>query len=260
MSMSEFELNLATFVNQHYGLTGEILSAEQAEKEFQIPVVKYTSAFANPDFRKALEEYGIVFQRFDKDDWTNKSLTPIQLLVANTLLDLTDTRSQKKKLQDSNVSTLTYNAWLKDPVFKDYIHRRAEQLIGDNQHEVDTALLDRVRAGDLKAIQYYNEYTGRFVQQRANGSNVDIQGLLIKVIEIIDLHVTDADAKLAIAQEFKKMIAARNMAGALTGVDDDPILVPEISYHAHQVTDPNHTASNPKPDAPVGALENKLDL
>lgn len=231
MALSEFELNLATFINQHYGLTGEILSAEKAEQEYQIPTVKYANAFSNKDFRAALEEYGIVFQRFDKDDWTSKSLTPVQLIVANSLLDLTDTRSQKKKLQDLNVSTLTYNAWLKDPVFKDYIHRRAEQLIGDNQHEVDTALLDRVRAGDLKAIQYYNEYTGRFVQQRANGTNVDVQGLLIKVIEIIDLHVTDANSKLAIANEFKKLIAARNMAGALTGIDDDPILMPEISRH-----------------------------
>lgn len=226
-TLTESDLDIATFLIQHYLRHGEILSAEQADKEIGIPVVKYTNAMSKKVFRDYLEANGIVFQRFQTDNWTSKSLTPLQLSVANSLLDLTDTRSQKKKLQDLNVSTGTYNAWLKDPVFKDYIHRRAEQLIGDNQHEVDTALLDRVRAGDLKAVQYYNEMTGRFVPQRANASNVDVQNVLVKVIEIIDMHVQDADTKLAIANEFKRMISARNMAAALSG-DEEPIEIPEV--------------------------------
>jgi hypothetical protein len=228
MPINDFEANLVTFLDQQYALTGTILSAEKAFKEYGIPVPKYKSAMENPDVRRALSERGIIFERFDVDDWTSKSLTPIQLLVANSLLDLTDTRTNKKKLQDLEVSTQTYNAWLKDPVFKDYIHKRASQMIGENEHEVDLALLDRIRSGDLKAIAYYNEMTGRFVPQRASSMQVDPVNLVTKILEIITEEVSDPKELMNISNRLKSMIAARTVAGALVG-EEEPIMVPEIA-------------------------------
>lgn len=230
MPISDFEDNLITFLHQQYSLTGSILSAEKAYQDYGIPVPKYKSALENPDVRRALSERGIVFERFDVDDWTSKSLTPTQLVVANSLLDLTDTRTNKKKLQDLDVSTQTYNAWLKDPVFKDYIHKRAQQMIGENEHEVDLALLDRVRSGDLKAIAYYNEMTGRFVPQRATSSmQVDPVNLVTKILEIITEEVSDPKELMNISNRLKSMIAARTVAGALVGGEEEPIVVPEIA-------------------------------
>lgn len=230
MPLTSFESDLITFLDQQYQLTGELLTAESAFQNYGIPVGKFKRALENPDFKEALTERGIVFQRFDKDDWTKESLTPIQLLVANSLLDLTDTRTNKKKLQDLGVSTLQYNSWLRDPVFKNYLHKRAEQMIGDNRHEVDTALLDRVRAGDLKAISYYNEFTGRYTPQRYNGqSNVDISMLIAKIIEIIGDEVSDPDTLYAISTRLRGLIAARNTANALLGSgDSDTLPVPEV--------------------------------
>lgn len=225
--LTEAESQLSTFVAQNYALTGELLTAAAAFKDFGIPVGMFQKALDNTEFVEALKERGIIFERFN-DDWTALSLTPIQLLVANCLLDLTDTRSQKKKLQDLDTSTATYQSWLKDPVFKDYIHRRAEQLIGENQHEVDTALLDRIRAGDLKAIAYYNEYTGRYVPvSKTQTANIDIAAIIVKVIEIIDEHVTDKNDKLRVGEELKKLISMRNMASAIVG-EHDQIVIPAI--------------------------------
>ena len=219
---------ILSFIEQHFYLTGELLSAEKAYQEFGIPVGMFNKVLKDPGTREALEEKGMVFSRYEEDNWTGKALTPKQLAVANSLLDLTDTRSEKKKLQDLEVHTLTYNAWLRDPVFKKYLAERAKQMIGDNEHQVDLALIDRIKAGDLKAIAYYNEMTGRFVPQRANASQVDIQNVLVKVIEIIAEEVTDKDDALRISNRLKSMIGARNIAGALVGAEEDPIVIPEV--------------------------------
>lgn len=228
MALNDFESNLVTFLDQHYQLSGELLTAERAFKEFGIPVGQFKAALDNTEVREALVERGIIFERFERDDWTKESLTPMQLMVANQLLDLTDTRTNKKKLQDLGVSTLQYNAWLKDPVFKNYMHKRAEQMIGDNKHEADAALLDKIRSGDLKAIAYYNEWTGRFVQQRGPANQVDVGMLVIRVLEIIEEEVEDPETLVKIGERLRGLIAARNTANALIGAEDDAIVVPEV--------------------------------
>lgn len=234
--LTEFEVQLLTFLDQQYHLTGTLLTAEKAYEEYGIPVKDFERAFNNPTFRDSLSERGVVFERLtayeDNAKWIGKSLTPIQLLAANALLDLTDTRTNKKKLQDLGISTTKYNAWLKDPVFKDYLAARAKQLIGDNEHEVDLALLDRVRAGDMKAISYYNEFTGRYTpassRQSSSAGNIDIQAILVRVIEIINEEVNNPEEILAISTRLRSLIGANNIANALMLGEDDPIEIPEV--------------------------------
>lgn len=237
--LSEFEIQLLTFLDQQYHLTGTLLTAEKAYEEYGIPVKDFEAAYNKPVFRDSLTERGVVFERItpygDTAQWIGKSLTPIQLLAANSLLDLTDTRTNKKKLQDLGISTAKYNAWLKDPVFKDYLSARAKQLINDNEHEVDLALLDKVRAGDMKAISYYNEFTGRYVPERSKPQSqsgiingIDVQQILVRVIEIINEEVNDPKEILAISNRLRSLIGANNMANALMLGQDEPIEMPEV--------------------------------
>lgn len=230
-SLTSFELNLITFLDQHYRLTGKLLSAKAAFDEYAIPEQQYTKALNKVHVREALAERGVVFERFN-DDWTAHSLTPIQLLVANSVLDLTDTRTTKKKLQDLGVATTTYDAWMKDPVFKAYIQTRAEQMLGDNRHEAATALLDKVRSGDVKALEFYYELTGVYVRPRA-GQNVDISQLIVKIIEIIDEEVDDPETLRRLSGRIKGAIAARSTAAALLGNGlpvgtEDDIVIPQV--------------------------------
>ena len=226
MPLNTEQLQFVTFVIQQYGLSGSIISAQRALEDFGLPVGTYNACMASNDVKLALQERGIEFKSLG-DDWTAKSLTPQQLMVANSLLDLTDTRSQKKKLQDLEVQTATYNLWLKDPIFKDYIHKRAEQLIGENKHEVDMALLDRVRAGDLKAIEYYNELTGRFVRERANSasSNIDIQSIVVALLEIISDEVHDHDTAMRLNARIRNLISTRNTAHALINPEGEAEII-----------------------------------
>ena len=206
--------DLIVFFVQYYNLNGSVLTEDLAFEKYGVPRAIVREALKDPDFQGALEEQGVVFKKAE-GTWTNHSLTAKQLLVANSLMDMIDSRSDKKKLQDMGVSTAQYNAWLKDPIFKDYIHQRADQMMGEFKHEVSTALRDRIRAGDLKAIEYYNEMMGIYTRPRSNSyglNGMDVQAIIVEIIEIIDLRVLDPDIKVLVAEDLKNLITKRQLA------------------------------------------------
>lgn len=223
-------------MHQNYSLNGSILSMAAAEDLLGMTESEYTELMNDTRILAALDERGVTLKSpvgkpndpngnvVSISKWQEqvslKSLTPIQLIVANTMLDLIDTRSQKKKLQDLNVSTTTYNTWLKDPTFQGYLKERAEGMLGENQHEAHLALLDKVRMGDLKAIELYYEYQGIYTrasasQVNANQVAVDVQNLLVRIIEIINDEVDDPNTAARIADKFKGLMQARTIAGEL---------------------------------------------
>ena len=157
-------------------------------------------------------------------------LTPIQLVVANSLLDLEDTRSVKKKLQDVGCTTTQYNAWMRNDDFRHYLQARAEQLLGsDLKHEALLALADRVKSGDMKAIEYYNEMTGRYVRQtQSNSSGPDVSLIVTRIIEIIVDEVEDQITVARIANRLKGLIAGTQVASALINPSDE-ITIPTIA-------------------------------
>lgn len=255
-SLGADELAFVNFCHQYYGLHSEILPLSVAVKDYDFEEAEYIEYITNDSVKKALAERGIVVRGYALDGATSpvgkklvdakptraeklahKSLTPHQLLVANAMLDLQDTRSQKKKLQDLNITTAVYNTWLNDPVFSDYCKARAEKMLGDNQHEAHLALLDKIRMGDVKAITLYYEMTGRYVQASAQTSNVqqamlDFKALMIKVLEIINDEVDDPQIAMRIADRFATVISINNTAEQLmtTTPHDEPLLVPEVTH------------------------------
>lgn len=234
-TLNETELQFVTFMHQCFSLTGEVLSKEQAFDKYAFTPKTYDKLMSRQPVRLALLERGVDLDKYSidpesKHGWKAQALSPIQLLVANSMLDLVDTRSMKKKLQDLNVSTATYQSWLVDPVFQKYMRDRAEGMLGETQHEAHLALLDRVRSGDIRAIAYYNQMTGRF-NPEPNGKSadsvaVDVQNLLVRILEIINDEVDDPNTAFRIAERFKGLVTARTIAGELMA---DPIVVPEIA-------------------------------
>lgn len=167
------------------------------------------------------------------NDWKNLALTPIQLLTANTMLDLVDQRSDRKKLADLNVTSKQYQAWLSDPKFSGYMAQRAESLINHGaQHNAMLALLDRVNAGDIQAIKYYHELIGRFQPNTATNKELqeayrviaDLQSLQVQIVEIISDEV-DGPAAQRVAERMKSLITARRVSHELTNPDGSPTSV-----------------------------------
>ncbi len=249
--LSEFELSFVTFMHQMYSLEGTVMSEAQAEVLLKLPLKQYRSLMKAPNIIAALEERGVTNRSPVGSEDTSvatslkfQALTPIQLLVANAWLDLVDTRSQKKKLQDLNVSTQTFNTWLKDSVFSGYLKKRSEDMLGEHQHEAHLALLDKVRMGDMKALELYYEMRGIYTRVGAAGVNaqaigVDIQNLLVSIIEIINDEVDDPRVSARIADKFKSLMTARTIAGELVesvvGIDGVTEHQPKIAA-ARQMT------------------------
>lgn len=168
-------------------------------------------------------------------------LTELQYTTAVVMLDLRDTRPQIKKLTELGVSTTKYNAWLRDPTYQNFVRTLAEKMLEGNQHEAHYALLGKVRAGDMGAIQYYNKLTGRFNDSPAATGSLDTRALLTRIIEAIQKHVRDPEVQQAIADEILSYTQANGIASAVL---DAPYRIPiPTSYETTRL-----------PTTPVGDL------
>lgn len=231
--MTEKQLEFVTFIHQHYAMTGELLTEQLALEEFGFTKKQFRGFMASDKIQSALLERGIELSKFhlDPKSWQSKALTPKQLLVANSLLDLTDTRSDKKKLQDLEVSTTMYQSWLRDPVFGEYIRSRANAMLKENQHEADRALLDKIKQGDIKAISYLNELNGKFVPQRGNSDQnnqvLNLQSLIVRIVEIVTDEVEDLATAAKIGNRLEALMAGHRIAQSGGSVEQLP--EPEVA-------------------------------
>jgi hypothetical protein len=244
----EHLLEFVTVVHQHMSMNGVILTKERAFIDWGYSEEEYNSLISNKLVIAALKERDIDVtsevkkanalqgleneQEETEGEKRARALSPIQLLVANSILDLIDQRSYKKKLQDFGISTQTYQRWLRDKNFVTYLNTMSENLLGDAQYEASLALRDKVAAGDLSAIKFYMEYTGRHdVRPESNGTTVninnggepkDIKGLLVKVLEIVT-EECDGPTAFRIAERMKEATAIHAMAMDLSS----NIVIPE---------------------------------
>lgn len=197
-SLNNKEWELVNFMEQEYLAHGNIPTADRISSVGLGKPEWYREFLTRQVVREALLGRGVPLSLLGGS--SSDVLTEEQLTAANIMLDLHDNRSQKKKLADLGLSSQKWQAWLRDPGFQNYMRLRAENILGDNYHEANLALLDRIRSGDTSAIKFYYEITGRYVPNR--GDSVNVPALLMKVMEIIQKHVPDNEVVAGIADEF----------------------------------------------------------
>ena len=233
-------LEFVTIIDYEWNLNGNI-DPESIQSEYGYSKDEYVALCNDPTAIATLNERGVLPQHYyvAVGDYElpqiKTKISPIQLKAANALLDLTDTRSNKKKLQDLGIKSTQYNAWLRDPEFTKYLQMRAESLIGDSQHEALLALMDKVQARDIKAIELYLELTGRFVKQTSNNSNDvgNLQNIIVKIVEIITEEVHDRETAFRISERLKGLVAGAQVAGIVSAPTE--IVRPEIAT-AREIT------------------------
>jgi hypothetical protein len=110
-------------------------------------------------------------------------------------------------------------------------------MLGENQHEAHLALLDKVRMGDIKAIELYYEYQNIYTRTSASQVNaqqvaVDVQNLIVSIIEIITDEVDDFQVAARIGDRMRGLISARTIASELVnthvGADGSVIHQPTV--------------------------------
>lgn len=234
-NLGSTKLEFITLVQYEYAQSG-LVDHEFIRKEYSYTKDEYESLIKDVGVIQALIERGVDARHLitQTDASIKAKVTPLQLVAANALMDLTDTRSNRKKLQDLGITSSVYQMWLRDSNFSNYLKSRAESLIGDNQHEALLALMDRVTAGDVKAISLYLELTGRFVPQSATAQNGmaavgDIQQMIVRIIEIVIDEVDDQNTAVRIADRLKGLVVGNQVAGILPVGTTTEIVQPEIA-------------------------------
>lgn len=238
-TLTDAQAEFVTILDYEWNLKRAI-NPEVIREEYGYEKADYEALASNELVIKALEDRGISGKHFiplnelNGPVGTRAKLTPIQLIVANSMLNLTDTRPPKKKLQDAGVSPYQYQAWMKDPDFKQYMVDISEGLLNDVQHEVLLSLIDRATAGDMKAIEYYMEMTGRYVKQTVSNpqanSAQDFQQMIVRIIEIVVDEVDNPNTAARISDRLKGLVMGNQVAGILA---NEPISVPEIAEARH---------------------------
>ncbi len=243
-NLDEEEFDFVNIVHQHYVTHGEFLTPVGLEK-YGISEYDYKRLIAKPKVLTAIRQREVPIKEAIEGaaEWRKNALSAEQIMAANFMLDLNDTRSDKKKLQDLGISTQQWNAWMREPAFAEYLENNVSHLIKTSAHEADVALLDKVKAGDLASIKYFHEYTNKYVS-RANqpaGTTVNVgldgdaarlRAILSDVIEIIVDEVDDGAVGARIGDRIKALAAKYAM---LDGFETGPIdtgardvIVPEI--------------------------------
>lgn len=231
--LTKSEAEFVTIIDYEWNLKGN-LEPDSLKSEYGFSDEEWSALSGNSTVHQALQERGINVKSIAPDSEIVKAagrskLTPIQLIVANSMLNLVDTRPPKKKLQDAGVSPYQYQSWLKDAEFINYMKERSEGLLTDVSHEVMLSLVDKAMSGDMKAISYYHELTGRFVQastaSSGTGTQHDLSSMIVRIIEIIVDEVDDPNVAGRIADRLKGLVMGHQVAAAAV----EPIIQPEIA-------------------------------
>jgi hypothetical protein len=148
---------------------------------------KVVESFWTDDYCKAaLLERGI------DPNLEGDRITPEQVAAVALVTNVHDKRSLSRKLKALNISDHKWNGWLKNPTFQGYIREVSQNAVVDNSYLADVALVQQVDRGDLRAIAYMNQMTGKFDPNAA--ANVNVPQLLMKVFGVIQQHVKDPEA------------------------------------------------------------------
>lgn len=187
-------------------LTAELMCRRHHWPESRIPEV--TAAMHDPVTVANLRELGLIAP--GAETWDQAVAGAVQptktqmdaLDAIFTRLDPDDPRPLKDLLKEQGVDLRTWNGWLADPMFGAYVRDRSAQVFGQRAHEVDIALMRRAFGGDVAAMKLILELQGRI---KTHGDTVDVNMLLSRVVEIIQLEVSDQAAVLRIAERLEAL-------------------------------------------------------
>ena len=138
------------------------------------------------------------------------------------MMNLSDTRSNRKKLADMGISAEQWNGWKQQPAVQQYMLNVSERQLSDSIPDAHMALLDRVSSGDISALKFYYEITGRYTGQ--NGG-MDPRMLVNRIFDVIAKHVTDPVILNSISTEFLTLL---NLDQAAKVVTNQPPVAGEL--------------------------------
>lgn len=116
-------------------------------------------------------------------------LDPIQIIAANVILNSSDRRSDRKKLEELGITLQQWSAWQHQPDFKAYLTARSASMFGDLDIAANQAMSRMINDDNFQAVKLFFEMTGRYTPKAEVSVQVNVHLVLAAVVEIIAEHV-----------------------------------------------------------------------
>lgn len=132
----------------------------------------------------------------------SKDLSDSQMAAILIVADHHDRRSITAKLKSIGISSQTWQGWMQDKNFKEYLHHLTSKNFDAALHVAQQGLLASVEKGDVNAIKYWHELTGRAVSPEVQNARI----LISRIVQVIQTHVKDEAILMAIARDFERVM------------------------------------------------------
>lgn len=194
IKLTERQAECLTFCEQIYWIEQALPTADRIAEVFGITKQTARKWLDSPEFDYILTSKGVKFKG------TKGVLTAPQMMIVNMLLNLGDRRSEREKCEASGITPQQLSAWRRDKQFIGYMQNRAEQMFKDSDDIAYLNVMRNMQGGDLSAAKFYFEMTGKYQPSLKLDVNVDM--ILARVIEILQVRVKDPNVLEAIASDF----------------------------------------------------------
>lgn len=176
----------------------------------QIELVWQTSKF-----QRSLQDRGIATTK-------NPNLTLRQEMFLQAYLNPMNMKPPQTIAKQLKISIPELDGWLRQKHFAEAMSSKSEENLRKYLPLADQALGQLVQQGDMKAITFINQMTGRFDPNRSQA--VDVAALLLAVQDIVLKHVRDPITKRNIARELMALAQGNSSATVIPEPMPDAIM------------------------------------
>ncbi len=159
-------------------------------------------------FQKSLESRGIATTK-------NPNLTLRQETFLQAYLNPLNLKTPQVLAKQMKINMVELDGWMRQKEFAKAMSAKAQDNLEKYLPMADQALGQLVQQGDMKAITFLNQLTGRFDANKQN--SIDIVSVMMKVQDVILRHVRDPEVKRNIARE---LIAIANGQSPLSALPE----------------------------------------
>ncbi len=171
-------------------------------------------------FQRSLEDRGIASTK-------NPNLTLRQETFLQAYLNPLNLRPPQTVAKQMKIHAVELDGWMRQKHFAEAMSAKSEENLRKFIPMADQALGQLVQQGDMRAITFVNQLTGRF---DANAkSQVDVAALLLAMQEIIQKHVRDPITRRNIARELISLAQGNSGSTVIPEPMPDAIMAEETT-------------------------------
>lgn len=178
--------------------------AKLAQRGVQDPQILYKKTA----FTKAMENRGIDLNATNVDSPVD--LSKAQMAAIMVMADYFDKRSAHSKMRNLGLTTTQWNAWMKQKKFKEYFHNLTSKNFEEAIGSIQTGLTRKAEEGDINAIKYYYEITGR--HNSGDQTNQNIRLIITRLVEVLLRRIKDPELLAAIQYDFQLVLDGESTA------------------------------------------------